>query len=97
MEKDELKKLQEKHRKEAQEIRAGIKARKKRTHRLIVHGAILEKVVPETADMFTGKNGRISQKSGGRGLKSPFCFFRRAHLYITRWVMVRSAEGLPSL
>ena len=51
MEKDELKKLQEKHRKEAQEIRAGIKARKKRTHRLIVHGAILEKVVPETADM----------------------------------------------
>ena len=49
MEKDELKKLQEKHRKEAQEIRAGIKARKKRTHRLIVHGAILEKVVPETA------------------------------------------------
>lgn len=51
MEKDELKKLQEKHRKEAQEIRAGIKARKKRKHRLIVHGAILEKVVPETADM----------------------------------------------
>lgn len=51
MEKDELKKLQEKHRKEAQEIRAGIKTRKKRTHRLIVHGAILEKVVPETADM----------------------------------------------
>lgn len=51
MEKDELKKLQEKHRKEAQEIRAGIKARKKRTHRLIVRGAILEKAMPETADM----------------------------------------------
>lgn len=51
MDKDELKKLQEKHRQEAKEIRAGIKARKERTHRLIVQGAILEKAMPETAKM----------------------------------------------
>lgn len=51
MDRNELKKLQEKHRREAQEIRAGIKARKERTHRLIVRGAILEKAMPETADM----------------------------------------------
>lgn len=51
MEKDELKLLQEKHRKEAQEIRADIKARKARTHRLIVRGAILEKAFPESVTM----------------------------------------------
>lgn len=51
MDQNELKKLQEKHRREAKEIRAGIKARKKRTHRLIVHGAMLEKAVPETVNM----------------------------------------------
>ena len=51
MDQNELKKIQEKHRREAKEIRAGIKARKKRTHRLIVHGAMLEKAVPETANM----------------------------------------------
>ena len=51
MDQNELKKLQEKHRREAKEIRAGIKARTKRTHRLIVHGAMFEKAVPETANM----------------------------------------------
>lgn len=51
MEKDELKAIQAKHRKEAQEIRASIKARKERTHRLIVRGAIMEKAFPDSINL----------------------------------------------
>lgn len=43
----ELELLQQKHREEAAQRRAKLKERKKRTHRLIERGAILESVLKE--------------------------------------------------
>ena len=40
-----------KHRLEEAQARDRVKERKARTHRLIVHGAILEKVMPNVVDM----------------------------------------------
>ena len=42
---------QAKHRLEEAQARDRVKERKARTHRLIVHGAILEKVMPNVVDM----------------------------------------------
>ena len=47
MTEDEKKLLQEKHRLEEAIARDRVKERKARTHRLIVEGAALEKVLPE--------------------------------------------------
>ena len=47
----ELEKMQELHRKQASEKREAIKQRKVRTRRLIVRGAIAEKVVPNAESM----------------------------------------------
>ncbi len=48
---DEKKLLQAKHRLEQAENRNRIKERKERNHRLIVEGAILEKLLPEIKTM----------------------------------------------
>ena len=46
---------QAKHRKEAAEARDRVKARKERTKRLIVTGAVLEKVAPQVTGMPPGE------------------------------------------
>lgn len=43
---------QAKHRLEEAQARDRVKERKARNHRLIQHGAVLEKVIPETLIMF---------------------------------------------
>lgn len=48
---EEKKQLQEKHRKQEAEAREKLHERKARTRRLIEHGAILESVYPEAANM----------------------------------------------
>lgn len=52
MTEDERKLLQAKHRLEEAEARDRVKERKARTRRLIQKGAIVEKVFPQTADMW---------------------------------------------
>lgn len=52
MEKNELKKLQEQHRKQMRDNREKIKKRKERAHRLIVRGAIAEGLIAN-ADAMT--------------------------------------------
>lgn len=51
MTEDERKLLQAKHRLEEEQSRDRVKERKARTRRLIQKGAILEKAIPQTADM----------------------------------------------
>ena len=46
---------QAKHRKEETEARDRVKARKERTKRLIVTGAVLEKVAPQVTGMAPGE------------------------------------------
>ena len=48
---EELQKLQAKHREQQERMRKAYEARKARTRRLIIHGGILEKIVPTTAEM----------------------------------------------
>lgn len=48
---DELKTVQEKHRRILQENRDKEKARRARNHRLCQHGAILESYFPQTIEM----------------------------------------------
>ena len=48
---DELKAVQEKHRRILQENRDKEKARRARNHRLCQHGAILESYFPQTIEM----------------------------------------------
>ncbi len=47
----ELTELQKKHQEQMKERREAIKQRKARTHRLIVRGAIAEKVIPNAESM----------------------------------------------
>lgn len=51
MTENEKKLEQAKHRLEEAEMRDRVKERKARTHRLIVHGAALENVFPDTKEM----------------------------------------------
>ncbi len=51
MTENEKKLEQAKHRLEEAEMRDRVKERKARTHRLIVHGAALESVMPNVKDM----------------------------------------------
>ena len=48
---DELLALQKKHREQQERMRKSYEERRARTRRLIIHGGILEKVVPQTANM----------------------------------------------
>lgn len=48
---DDLTELQKKHQKQMKEKRDAIKQRKARTHRLIIRGAIAEKMIPNAEDM----------------------------------------------
>lgn len=48
---NDLTELQKKHREQMKEKRDTIRARKARTHRLIVRGAIAEKVIPNAESM----------------------------------------------
>lgn len=51
MEEEKLKKLQEEHRQILKEKREVLKKRKARTRRLIIHGAIAESFIKDSADM----------------------------------------------
>ena len=60
--KDELKAVQEKHRKILQENRDKEKARKARNHRLCEHGAILEAYFPQTISMDSAQFAAFMQE-----------------------------------
>ncbi|MBE5971067.1 MAG: DUF3847 domain-containing protein [Lachnoclostridium sp.] len=57
----ELELLQKKHREEAARRRASLKERKRRTHRLIERGAILESAINEVVPAVSLSNSQIEQ------------------------------------
>ena len=57
----ELEHLQKKHREEAARRRASLKERKRRTHRLIERGAILESAINEVVPAVSLSNSQIEQ------------------------------------
>ena len=57
----ELELLQKKHREEAARRRASLKERKRRTHRLIEIGAILESAINEVVPAVSLSNSQIEQ------------------------------------
>ena len=59
---DELKVLQEKHRKILADNQEKEKQRKARTHRLCEHGAILEAYFPQTSQMDSAQFSAFMQK-----------------------------------
>ena len=57
----ELKLLQQKHREEAARKRANLKERKRRTHRLIERGAILESAINEVLPATKLDNSQVER------------------------------------
>lgn len=57
----ELELLQKRHREEASRRRASLKERKRRTHRLIERGAILESAINEVVPAVSLSNSQIEQ------------------------------------
>ena len=57
----ELELLQKKHREEAARRRSSLKERKRRTHRLIERGAILESAINEVIPAVSLSNSQIEQ------------------------------------
>lgn len=68
---DELTELQKKHQKQMKEKRDAIKQRKARTHRLIIRGAIAEKMIPNAEDMTNEQFQEALYQAVSRGRSVP--------------------------
>lgn len=62
-----LKKMQELHQRQLKEKREKIQQDKKRTHRLIVRGAMVEKVIPNAENMTNEQFQRALHLAIGKG------------------------------
>ena len=64
---NDLTELQKKHQEQMKEKRDAIKRRKARTHRLIVRGAIAEKVIPNAESMTDEQFQAVLYQAVGKG------------------------------
>ena len=69
---DDLTELQKKHQKQMKEKRDAIKQRKARTHRLIIRGAIAEKMIPNAEDMTNEQFQEALYQAVSRGPSAGF-------------------------